>query len=75
MYNNMAGNWKKAGSKKMLKTHKNKTMKGGSGIIEAAKTLLLPALFYLGQKTQQKRVITQRKNMKKMKKYNKTMRK
>jgi hypothetical protein len=44
-------------------------MKGGSGLVAAAKSLLLPALFFLGQKFQQKRVLTRRKRD-----MNKTMR-
>ena len=40
---------------------RNRTMKGGSGLVAAAKSLLLPALFFLGQKFQQKRVLTRRK--------------
>jgi hypothetical protein len=36
-------------------------MKGGSGLVDAAKSLLLPALLFIGQKFQQNRVITRRK--------------
>lgn len=43
------------------KHRRNRTMKGGSGLVAAAKSLLLPALFFLGQKFQQKRVLTRRK--------------
>jgi hypothetical protein len=46
---------------------RNRTMKGGSGLIAAAKSLLLPALFFLGQKFQQKRV-TMRRRKRDMKK-------
>jgi len=41
--------------------HHRRTMKGGSGLIAAAKSLLLPALFFIGQKFQQNRVLTRRK--------------
>ena len=47
-------------------------MKGGSGLVAAAKSLLLPALFFIGQKFQQKRVITKRKR--EFKRMNKTVR-
>lgn len=40
---------------------RRKTMNGGSGLIDAAKSLLLPALLFIGQKFQQNRVITRRK--------------
>ena len=40
---------------------RRKTMKGGSGLVDAAKSLLLPALLFIGQKFQQNRVITRRK--------------
>jgi hypothetical protein len=47
-------------------------MKGGNGLIAAAKSLLLPALFFIGQKFQQKRVITKRNR--EFKRMNKTVR-
>ncbi len=43
------------------KQRRNRTMKGGSGLVAAAKSLLLPALFFIGQKFQQKKVLTRRK--------------
>ncbi len=54
------------------KKRTRKTMKGGSGLIAAAKSLLLPALFFIGQKFQQNRVITRRNRD--FKRNNKTMR-
>ncbi len=58
----MAGSCGMYGGRKRSRTMKrNKTMKGGSGLMAAAKSLILPALFYIGQKWQQKRVITRRK--------------
>jgi len=48
----MAGSCSMKGGRKQ---RKNKTMKGGSGLVAAAKSLLLPALFFIGQKLQQKR--------------------
>ena len=56
-------------SRSVRKHRRNRTMKGGSGLVAAAKSLLLPALFFLGQKFQQKRVLTRRKRD-----MNKTMR-
>lgn len=47
--------------KKRTRSTRAKTMKGGSGLVAAAKSLLLPALFFIGQKLQQNRVITRRK--------------
>jgi hypothetical protein len=47
-------------------------MKGGNGLVAAAKSLLLPALFFIGQKFQQKRVITRRNRA--FNKANKTVR-
>jgi len=57
----MAGKCGQYGGKSRSARRRNRTMKGGSGLVAAAKSLLLPALFFLGQKFQQKRVITRRK--------------
>lgn len=60
------------GGKKRTRSTRRKTMKGGNGLIAAAKSLLLPALFFIGQKFQQKRVITRRNRA--FNKANKTVR-
>jgi hypothetical protein len=60
------------GGKKRTRSTRRKTMKGGNGLIAAAKSLLLPALFFIGQKFQQNRVITRRNRA--FKKANKTVR-
>ena len=65
----MAGSCSMKGGRRQ---RKNKTMKGGSGLVAAAKSLLLPALFFIGQKFQQKRVITRRNRD--IKRKNKTVR-
>lgn len=64
------------GAKKMHRKtqRKHKSMKGGVSLVEAAKSLILPAILYIGQKFQQERVITRRKREMKQKR-NKTMRK
>jgi len=59
-------------TKKQTRSMRRKTMKGGNGLIAAAKSLLLPALFFIGQKFQQKRVITKRNR--EFKRMNKTVR-
>ena len=66
----MAGSCSMKGGRR--RSMKRKTMKGGSGLMAAAKSLILPALFFIGQKFQQNRVLTKRNR--EMKKRNKTMR-
>jgi hypothetical protein len=68
----MAGSCGMNGGKKRTRSTRRKTMKGGSGLIAAAKSLLLPALFFIGQKFQQNRVITKRNRD--FKRSNKTVR-
>ncbi len=69
----MSGSCMKGGkSRKHRSTRRNKSMKGGNGLVAAAKSLLLPALFFIGQKFQQKRVITRRNRA--FNKANKTVR-
>ena len=57
----MTGSCEMKGGRKRTRSTRRKTMKGGSGLIDAAKSLLLPALLFIGQKFQQNRVITRRK--------------
>ena len=57
----MTESCKMKGGRKRTRYTRRKTMNGGSGLIDAAKSLLLPALLFIGQKFQQNRVITRRK--------------
>jgi hypothetical protein len=60
------------GKSRKNRSTRRKTMKGGNGLVAAAKSLLLPALFFIGQKFQQNRVITKRNRA--FNKANKTVR-
>uniref|UniRef100_A0A6C0JD05 Uncharacterized protein n=1 Tax=viral metagenome TaxID=1070528 RepID=A0A6C0JD05_9ZZZZ len=62
---------RKSRSKSRKSRKSRKSSKGGSGLVLALRTALLPFLLYKGQKKQQKRVLrskTKRKGVKKKKK-------